>query len=44
MEVFKIKCQITWLYIVRAYYYCMLYFWRTIGFINKRLIGVIKYE
>lgn len=44
MEVFKIKCHIIWLYIARTYYYCMLYFWKAVGFINKKLMGVIKYE
>lgn len=39
MKVFKIKCQIAWLYIARAYCYCMFYFWKTVGFICQKLKG-----
>jgi len=44
MEIFKIKCHIIWLYIARTYCYCMLYFWRAVGFISEKLMGVKKYE
>ena len=44
MELFKLKCKLALAYIKRTYCYCMLYMWKAIGFISKKMMGVFNCE
>ena len=44
MKIFKIRCHIAWLYVLRFYSYCMYYFWTAVGIVCSKLMGVFKNE